>query len=729
MDIPALAQLFLPSRTTPFLRLIARDITIGLDENGSYLLTPEQLDDGSGDICGYSLNISQTAFDCNDLGSTPITLTVTDTHGNQSTCSANVTIEDNIPPVAICNDFTVSLHSSLVSISHFNYAATGLSTDNCSGTLVPTILSSSIFYCDDIGPNLVTFQVRDQQNNTSTCVSTFTVEDTGIPEAYCQDLTIQLDATGNASISPEEVDADSYENCTISALTLSQSTFDCTEVGSNITFLTVTDQSGNSSSCSANITLEDNIAIGISCPDDLVVPTDPGSCSGTFTVPLPTIEDNCDPKLLSYRYRPVDEMGNNIPNTSWSYTYYYINATQTLGLGYWKILWEAYDYSYNLVKCTFFVEVIDEEKPTAVCFHPTLTFNGEASFDLSISDLWNEAASSDNCGDVFFVDQSMTQITCDQAGNIIPVTVTIEDTNGNTQDCIANVNVTGLPCDWEVDPAGIGCNPAEAGFSAPGVFTVTTQGCYDPAYYRQNDQEGFDQRELCGDGEIITQVTDVIGNGWAGIVMRESNDPSARMIQLMIDGNALTRREVRMSPGSFAYASMFQNLGKIWLRLSRSGNQFSAYHSLDGLNWGIVFSANIPMNNCIEIGLMTMNGAPSGEVTGIFENVSVVGGVGNALMAPPPVGNALDISPEMDFTLYPNPATDLVQLQFDQFIDKPVDLRIYNQLGQIVVQFQWKNLDGGAQQINIGDLQAGTYIVEISSEEKRVSKKLVVAGR
>jgi hypothetical protein len=44
--------------------------------------------------------------------------------------------------------------------------------------------------------------VTDANGNTSTCDATVTVEDNIAPTAICQDITVQLDATGNVTITP-----------------------------------------------------------------------------------------------------------------------------------------------------------------------------------------------------------------------------------------------------------------------------------------------------------------------------------------------------------------------------------------------------------------------------------------------------------------------------------------------------------------------------------------------
>lgn len=238
-----------------------RDITVSLDENGAYILDPAELDDGSSDICAFDLSASQTSFDCSDIGTSSVTLTVTDEHGAQSSCTADVTVEDNLPPTAVCLNYTVSIlpNVGFYSIAHFTTAATWQSTDNCSGALSRKLLSSSFLTCDDLGPNEITYQVTDQHNNSSTCVSTFTLEDNTAPFAYCKDVSVQLEEDNRINLPAQAVDDESYDNCSITNYALSQSSFDCSHLGENVVTLTVTDQNGLTSSCQATITVQEGI--------------------------------------------------------------------------------------------------------------------------------------------------------------------------------------------------------------------------------------------------------------------------------------------------------------------------------------------------------------------------------------------------------------------------------------------------------------------------------------
>ena len=68
---------------------------------------------GSSDACGIqSLGLSQTSFVCLEVGANIETLTVTDVNGNTTTCTTIVTVQDNVAPVAICQDVTVQLDNT-----------------------------------------------------------------------------------------------------------------------------------------------------------------------------------------------------------------------------------------------------------------------------------------------------------------------------------------------------------------------------------------------------------------------------------------------------------------------------------------------------------------------------------------------------------------------------------------------------------------------------------------
>ena len=75
------------------------------------------------------------------------------------------------------------------------------------------------------------------------------------PDAKCKDITVQLDASGNIKISPADVDDGSTNDCGIADFSVSSNTFTCDNIGPNHVTFTVTDTSGNKSTCESTVTV------------------------------------------------------------------------------------------------------------------------------------------------------------------------------------------------------------------------------------------------------------------------------------------------------------------------------------------------------------------------------------------------------------------------------------------------------------------------------------------
>ncbi len=75
----------------------------------------------------------------------------------------------------------------------------------------------------------------------------------------------------------------------------------------------------------------------------------------------------------------------------------------------------------------------------------------------------------------------------------------------------------------------------------------------------------------------------------------------------------------------------------------------------------------------------------------------------------------------------PNPAKDVIQLQFDIVSAQAVDIQIINMAGQSVYQQQLSAFSGKFdQQIAVDELPEGVYIVEIAKENGKTQKKLIL---
>ena len=80
-----------------------------------------------------------------------------------------------------------------------------------------------------------------------------------VVSASANDITVQLDANGVASIVPGDFDNESGGGCTVASSTVSPNAFDVDDLGPNNAVLTVTDDQGNSDTDGFVVTVEDNI--------------------------------------------------------------------------------------------------------------------------------------------------------------------------------------------------------------------------------------------------------------------------------------------------------------------------------------------------------------------------------------------------------------------------------------------------------------------------------------
>ncbi|MCP4089320.1 MAG: hypothetical protein GY746_05965, partial [Gammaproteobacteria bacterium] len=406
---------------------LCQDLTIQLDATGNASITADDVDNGSSDACGIdtmTLNIS--SFTCSDIFRTVgIILTVTDVNGNSSTCSAGYTVLDTISPTAVCQDITVDLDGS-GNGSHTASEINNGSNDNCG--IASLSVSPNTYTCSDTGANSVTLTVTDVNSNISTCTATVTVADPlgacvdpcdpdlTDPTAVCQDITVELDSMGNASIVTADVDNGSSDLCGGVTLAIDASAFDCDDVGANTVTLTVTDGTANSSTCTATVSVEDNIAPVVTCFDATVY-LDASGEFGLWNGLVSTKSDACGANIGNVSPDRVycSDVGTPVPVTS---------------------LW--IDANGNSASCIANVTVLDTISPTAICSNVFIDIQAGGSEIVEPGDF--NFGSTDNCS-VDSSTVSQTLFTCADLG-FVPVVVTVFDQSGNQDTCHATVTVS-----------------------------------------------------------------------------------------------------------------------------------------------------------------------------------------------------------------------------------------------------------------------------------------------
>ena len=127
--------------------------------------------------------------------------------------------------------------------------------------------SSVSFDCTETGVQNVWVRATDGTDVSTATATTVTIQDATAPVAVAQDLTVNLDANGAATITASDIDNGSSDNCSVASLSLDITSFDCDDVGSPVTVtLTATDPSGNTDTATATVTVQDVTGPTIATP-------------------------------------------------------------------------------------------------------------------------------------------------------------------------------------------------------------------------------------------------------------------------------------------------------------------------------------------------------------------------------------------------------------------------------------------------------------------------------
>jgi len=200
-------------------------------------------------------------------------------------------------------------------------------------------------------------------------------------------------------------------------------------VGTTTVSCTATDASGNTSTCSFTVTVNDDENPTLSCPLAVIVPNDPGMCGAEVTYTV-NATDNCPDPVTSC----------TPPSGS-----FFQKGTTTVNC-------TATDAADNTATCTFTVTVNDAEAPVAQCQGDITVFNDPGVCGAVVS---YAAGATDNCpgasiacsppsGSTFPVGTNTVNCTAQDAAGITAncsFEVVVVDNEPPTVSCPANVTV------------------------------------------------------------------------------------------------------------------------------------------------------------------------------------------------------------------------------------------------------------------------------------------------
>ncbi len=114
---------------------------------------------------------------------------------------------------------------------------------------------------------------------------------------------------------------------------------------------------------------------------------------------------------------------------------------------------------------------------------------------------------------------------------------------------------------------------------------------------------------------------------WAklGLMFRESADPGARHVMLVVSAASGVAMQYRAQPGGISSnVAVATGAAPEWLRLRRTGNTFTGYASDDGTTWRTIGSLTLPMDVDTFVGMAITSHNNTTLARGIYENLSVM---------------------------------------------------------------------------------------------------------
>ncbi|XP_072025661.1 uncharacterized protein [Amphiura filiformis] len=324
------------------------------------------------------------------IGETRVTFEASDTSLNTVSCSFDVIVQDNELPEITCPEDILQATDPGVNTARVSWV-TPEAFDNSYVVTVVTLQYSpgEEFYLTD-SPILVMYQAVDGSGNTETCSFMIVLEDREIPRFInCPDditeTAAELASDAVVSWNPPRTKDNSNpytsddppDGTTVIATMQPGDSF---QLGVTQVNYTATDEAGNVAVCSFYVTVKGPDLPSISCPEDVISPTD----SGTNKAVVLLLNQ------VSVTH-PVENIQNIvIESDAPSGDEYFIGITE--------VTFTATDSSGNTDSCTVTVTVLDEEPPEFIQCPETIEQNLPDSGTSRVEITWTEPSVTDNSG-------------------------------------------------------------------------------------------------------------------------------------------------------------------------------------------------------------------------------------------------------------------------------------------------------------------------------------------
>ncbi|MFK7934017.1 MAG: GEVED domain-containing protein [Saprospiraceae bacterium] len=357
-------------------------------------------------------------------------------------------------------------------------------------------------------------------------------------------------------------------------------------------------------------------------------------------------------------------------------------------------------------------------------------------------------ARRENCSQ-YTGESNIIAIICNSSGSNITVS------------CPNNITVTqntptGTMVSWNPPTATTSCNNGGVSISQTGglangamfpvgITTISyeiTDGCgstqtcsFDINVLQNNNGGGTAPTGYCS-VKGTSPWTQWISNVRIGSINKTSTKEGyADFTSSSTDAIRGQQLQVRLTPG-YSY-TQFNMVWRVWIDWNRDGDFMDAgemafAQSRRGTVSGTI---NVPANASLGATRMRVAAqkdvAPTacesfgpGEVEDYTVQISnnlTIGGI-NFLTTN---STTFDVN---DFKLYPNPATQRVNVEIKSFLGESITIQLFNQLGQLVLEKQIEEVNEQTAPLSVALLERGIYFVQLQAKNKTpITKKLLLS--
>jgi len=337
----------------------------------------------------------------------------------------------------------------------------------------------------NVGVTTITYTAKDPNGNTSTCSYTVTVKETVLPTITCPGNKTVNNDWGFCYYSASNLTTPTVsDNCGIASVTNNAPAF--LPPGATTVTWTVTDNSGNTKTCSQVITVVDAQNPEVTSPANISANTS-GTCSATVTTPNPTYWDNCAVTRLTWVMTGATT--GSSPATGFNNV-----GTRSFNTGVTTITYTVRDAAGRTGSSSFAVTITDNERPTLTCpanINQTAT-NGICGRSIAVP----APTYGDNCGvtKVTWFMTGATNLSSPMTGTnlvgtktfnvgVTTVTYSIWDAANNTRSCTFTVTVTDNQPPVVTCPVSRTlCKKANNSYSIPALVTSDNCGITSTTY-------------------------------------------------------------------------------------------------------------------------------------------------------------------------------------------------------------------------------------------------------